>query len=323
MVSNKEYVLYHCNKVLYDNRKYLLGIDGGGTKTEFLLTDSNGKEIRRLILGASNPVSTGVDKTYNVLNDGIKEICEGFNPSEISVYAGIAGAKSSDNQHLINTFLSKFGFAACDCASDVDLALEVALKGENGVAVIIGTGIVAFARSGEKLHRSGGRGYMIDKGGSGFHFGSDALNSAFEFVDGRGGSETILKLVEKRIGKSLEASVTEIYGGGASFVASFAPVVFEAFGLGDSVASEIIDRNAYEAAKIINGACKFLKNNKNKIVVCGGLCKQKEILYPLLMKYIEGDFLLKFLDEPMVNGAISLAGRKTYVKNRNEKSEYI
>ena len=289
--------------------KYLLGIDGGGTKTEFLLTDLNGKEIKRLIIGASNPVSTSIENTYNVLNDGIKELCKGLNLSEISVYAGIAGAKSGDNQQLINSFLSKFNFASYECGSDIDLALEVTLKGENGTAVIMGTGIVAFARSGENLHRSGGRGYMIDKGGSGFHFGSEALNSAFEFIDGRGGSKTILKLVEKKLGKSLESSVAEIYGGGASFVASFAPVVFEAFNLGDSQVSEIIDRNAYEAAKIINGARKSLKNNENKIVVCGGLCKQKEILYPFLMKYIEGNFSLEFLDEPMVNGAISLAGR--------------
>ena len=52
-----------------------------------------------------------------------------------------------------------------------------------------------------------------------------------------------------------------------------------------------------------------LKNNESKIVVCGGLCKQKETLYPFLVRYIEGDFSLEFLDEPMVNGAISFAGR--------------
>ena len=69
--------------------------------------------------------------------------------------------------------------------SDIDLALEASLKGENGTAVIMGTGIVAYSRVGKKLHRAGGRGYLIDKGGSGFHFGADALNSAFEFIDGR------------------------------------------------------------------------------------------------------------------------------------------
>ena len=288
------------------NIKYLLGIDGGGTKTEFLLTDREENEIRRLFLGASNPVSTGIENTYNILNDGINEMCKDIDFSEISVFAGIAGAGIKENQSRINGFLSRFGFASCDCGSDIDLALETSLKGKDGTSVIMGTGIVAYSRSGDNLHRSGGRGYMIDKGGSGFHFGSDALNTAFEFIDGRGGSETFLKLTEKKLGKKLEDAVTDIYNGGASFVASFAPVVFEACNLGDAAAKEIIERNTYEAAKIINGANK---NGNNKIVVCGGLSKQKEILYPFLMKYIEGDVSLSFVDEPMVNGAILLAKR--------------
>lgn len=289
-----------------NNIKYLLGIDGGGTKTEFLLTDSAENEIRRLFLGSSNPVSIGIENTFAVLNKGISEICNGFDFDEISAFAGIAGCKTGENQKLVCDFLSGFGFASHDCGSDIDLALEVALKGGNGTAVIMGTGIVAYTRSSEKLYRTGGRGYMIDKGGSGFHFGSDALNSAFEFIDGRGGSETILKLIENKLEKKLESSVAEIYNGGAAYVASFAPVVFEAFRLGDITASEIIDRNIYEAAKIINAASK---NTNSKIVICGGLSKQKEILYPYLMKYIESEVPLSFLDEPMVNGAISLARR--------------
>ena len=295
------------------NIKYLLGIDGGGTKTEFLLTDSVGKEIRRITLGGSNPVNIGIENTCAVLNEGIIKICEGFDIGKTSVFTGVAGGKTGENQQLISNFLSPFGFASSDCGSDIDLALEVALKGENGVAVIMGTGIVAYARSGGKLHRTGGRGYMIDKGGSGFHLGSDALNSAFEFIDGRGGSKTILKLIENKLGKKLEDSVAEIYSGGAEYIASFAPLVFEAFNLGDSTASEIIDRNAYEAAKIINGARILFEKSDGKIVACGGLCKQKEILYPFLMNYLEGEALLTFLDEPMVNGAISIAARRTEI----------
>ena len=285
---------------------FLLGIDGGGTKTEFLLTDSVGNEIKRLFLSGSNPVNKGIENTFGVLNEGITKICDGLDFGEISAFAGIAGGKTGENQKLINDFLSRFGFASFGCGSDIDLVLEAALKDENGTAVIMGTGIVAYARSGEELHRTGGRGYMIDKGGSGFHYGSDALSSAFEFIEGRGGSEIILGLIEKKLGKSLEQSVADIYDGGAAYVAAFAPVVFEAYNLGDAAAGAIVDRNAYEAAKIINGA---KKDTDGKIVVCGGLCRQKEIIYSFLMKYIEGEASLTFLDEPMVNGAISLAER--------------
>ncbi len=289
-----------------NNIKYLLGIDGGGTKTEFLLTDSGERKIRQIVLGTSNPVNVGTENCKSVLRQGISEICEGLNYAEISVFAGLAGSGSDDIKSEIHRFLGEFQFGAYSNGSDADSVLEVALKGENGVAVIMGTGIVAFSRSNGKFHRTGGRGYMIDKDGSGFCFGSDALNAAFEYLDGRGGSKLILNLVEKKLGKSLENSVTEIYSGGATYVSSFAPVVFDAYEQGDAEAEKIIDRNAREAAKIITVARDFL-DKKEKTVICGGLCRQKDILKPFLLKYIGDEFPLMFSDEPTVNGAISLA----------------
>jgi len=196
------------------NIKYLLGIDGGGTKTEFLLTDLNERKNRQIILGTSNPVNIGTENCKSVLGQGISEICEGLDYTEVSVFAGLAGSGSNDINAEIHRFLGEFGFGAYSNGSDADSVLEAALKGKNGAAVIMGTGIIAFSRSDEKLHRTGGRGYMIDKGGSGFCFGSDALNSAFEYLDGRGGSKLIFSLVEKKLGKSLENSVAEIYSGG-------------------------------------------------------------------------------------------------------------
>ncbi len=291
--------------------KYLLGIDGGGTKTEFLLTDILGQEIRRIILSGSNPVNMGIENSCDMLSEGIKRICEGINYSEISLYAGIAGAKTGDNEKQINDFLSGFGFSRFSCGSDVDLALELTLSDENGTAVIMGTGIVAFSRNGENLYRTGGRGYMIDRGGSGFHFGSDALNSAFSFLDGREGSEAILKLVEKRLGKAIEEGSGEIYKGGPSFIASFAPVVFDAYSLGDRKAAEIIDRNAKEVAVLINGALKISGNTEKKAVICGGLAKQKDVLSPFIKKYLFDDVSLDFNTEPMVKAAVSKAQKLT------------
>ena len=93
---------------------FLLGIDGGGTKTEFLLTDLNGKELKRVILGGSNPVSVGIKNTFAVLNEGVTKLCEGLNSGEISAFAGIASGKVGDNQKLLNEFLSQYGFALSD-----------------------------------------------------------------------------------------------------------------------------------------------------------------------------------------------------------------
>ncbi|MBR3768608.1 MAG: hypothetical protein IKL10_10290 [Clostridia bacterium] len=289
-----------------NNIKFLLGIDGGGTKTEFLLTDLNERKIKQIILDSSNPINRGIENSELVLRLGISKICEDLNYNEISVFAGISGGSSKNIKSEIYRFLGEFGFGSYANGSDTDSTLEVALKGENGVAVIMGTGIAAFSQSDTERHRIGGWGYMIDKGGSGFHLGSDALNSAFEFLDGRGGSQLILSLIENKLGKKLEDSLSEIYSGAAAYVASFAPVIFDAFKQGDVEAERILDLNSREAAKIITAARSFLKNNE-KTVICGGLCKQKDVLKPLLLKYIEEDYPLIFCDQPTVNGAVSLA----------------
>ncbi len=287
--------------------EYYLGIDGGGTKTEFLLTDLSKKEIKGFCLGTSNPVNGSLDNTYSVLSQGIEKCCNGIDIGTVSVFAGIAGVKSGDNERLINNFLSRFGFYAFLCSSDIDVAIELCLKGGNGTAVIMGTGIAAFSRRDDKLYRTGGRGYMIDKGGSGFHFGSDALNSAFEAIDGRNGSKILSELIEERLGCPLEKGISEIYKGGAAAVASFAPVVFEAYRMGDVKAAEIIEKNAKEAASVINGALNISANTEKNVVICGGLSCQKEILSDFIKKYLAEDVRLRFCEERMVNAAVSLA----------------
>lgn len=286
--------------------KYLLGIDGGGTKTEFLLTDLKENEIKRIFLGASNPVNIGIENTKAILRQGIEEICEGFDFAEISVFAGLAGGGTGNIKTELNSFLGSFGFGAYSNGRDTDSVVKIALKDEDGVAMIMGTGIIAFSRCNGELHRVGGRGYLVDKGGCGFNFGSDALTCAFEFLDGRGGSRLIFDLVEKKLGQSLDTSAPTIYAGGATFVASLAPVIFEAYKQGDDESRKILERNTYEVAKIIKTARKHLKNG-GKTVICGGLCKQKDILLPFLADHLKGEDLPIFSDEKMIDGAVLIA----------------
>ena len=286
--------------------KYLLGVDGGGTKTEFLLTDINRIKISSLILGASNPVNVVIETAKSVLSHGITEVCRGICFEEISAFVGLAGGGSDNVKTEIADFLNRFNFGKVSNGSDIDSVLEVALKGAHGSAVILGTGIVAFSQKDGVRQRSGGWGFMVDKGGSGFCYGADALNEAFKFIDGRNGSELIFNLVEEKLGKSPEKAVSDIYGGGPSFVASFAPIVFEAYKMKDAAAKKIIEGNARETAEIISASRHHL-DETDKTVICGGLCKQKDILNQYIREYLTEEIPLVFSDEPIVNGALFLA----------------
>ncbi len=289
------------------NIEFFLGIDGGGTKTEFLLTDKGGNEIRRLLLGPSNPVNVGIENTLSLLNSGFAAIIRDFPCEKISVFAGIAGCKSPETQKEITNTLSRYGFGAFSCASDVDNAISTALGRKNGIAVIMGTGIVAYARYNNVLHRVGGWGYMIDKGGSAYCYGADALECALSFSDGRGGSEIIKNLVEKRLSQSVEDAIPQIYKNGPSFVASFAPAVFEAYEMDDKKAEEIIKRNCKQAAEIIIAAGKSIPEERVSTVILGGLCRQSGIIEKYLKEYLDEKYSLSFSQEPMVNGAVLMA----------------
>lgn len=284
--------------------KYLLGIDGGGTKTEFLLTDLCGKEIKRKVLGSSNPVNIGIENTKEILGQGISEICADLDFSRISLFAGLAGGITGSNKEEIKSFLSGYGFGAFDNGSDTENALKIALGDDDGIVVIIGTGIVGFSQKDGIRRRIGGWGYLIDKGGSGFHFGRDALNSALCHLDGRGGSPLILSLIEKQLNKPVPEAIPDIYAGGAAYIASFAHTVFEAFKNGDKEAEAIIGRNAREIALIIRTGLEF---TENKTVICGGLCRYKDILEPFLVRELNANINLIFSDEPPISGAVKLA----------------
>ena len=231
---------------------HYLGIDGGGTKTAFLLENEQGEVVAEVTLGSTNPNDIGFERCFAILEEGITEVTEGIDRSHIAVFAGIAGGGlSGKNVELIAQKLASLGFGFYHNGSDVENALEVALHGENGVAVIAGTGTIAFAQENGTRHRVAGWGYLFDGGGSGFDIARDAFEACFRDVDGRGGHTAMTAAFEKKLGSSLPDAIPSLYAGGKRLVASFAPLVFEAARNGDPTALFIVERNAVCLARIV------------------------------------------------------------------------
>ena len=295
--------------------RYYLGIDGGGTKTEFSLTDLDGRLLEHTILGASNPVDIGIENAKQVLRDGIYQVCHNVDLRAVSVYAGLSGGITGNNQALIAEFLRSLSFGAVGSGSDVDTALQICLQEGDGISLIMGTGIVAFARKGDQRHRIAGWGYLLDKGGSGYNLGADALDSALRHIDGRGGSALLLRLIENRLGKALVESIAPIYRNGKTGISSFAPLVFEAYRQGDAEAARILHRNVQEVCQIISTGCSYF-DDAPRVAICGGLAKQAEVLAPIFRQYLPESVQPEFITEPSVNGAVALARRNAETEEK-------
>ncbi len=294
---------------------YFLGIDGGGTKTVFKLTDQSGTVIREIRKGAANPNDIGMENAISLLKSGIDEICQGIPYSGITMFAGIAGGGlSGDNAKILRQFFSEFGFFAFDNGSDIENL--VALSDEDPrILVIMGTGFIVYAINGTERKRIAGWGQFFDDGGSGYTLGKDAITAILCEGDGSGKPTLMTSLLEKRIGETAEAHLVKFYQGGKRYIAEFADLVFYAAEKGDTVANTVLEKNlAFTAHRIDTATAALSKacghTDPIPVFFSGGISRKSEIIFPIIEKHLQNRAvkLICLTDEP-VEGAVRRAKR--------------
>ncbi len=298
---------------------YFLGIDGGGSKTDFMLTDKDGIVINHICLGETNPVNIGFDKACQVLDIGIREVCGDISHGKISVFAGIAGGITGENKQKISEFLKRYRFCRYDNGSDAQNAVEAALLDGDGITVILGTGDIAFTRAGDSLYRTGGYGYLFDTGGSGYSIGRDAIITSLN-CEQNGTNETILlDMLKNNLGKSsLLESLSDLYDGGNKKIASVAPLVFDAYKIGDNAAIAILERNFEAVAKLIIDAARHINSGSINVRLIGSITKN-DCVPTLINKHIaklgsNRIYNISVCSTAPVIGALRLAGMKKEIQ---------
>ena len=303
-----------------DETMYYLGIDGGGTKTEFALSDSEDRIVSRLIMDGCNPNTVGIEKTKRIIENGIIQISDDIPLSSIVVYAGIAGCASGSYADEIKSMLKKMSFAACDVGSDNNNIVAAGLGNNEGITMILGTGICSYAVKKEGTKRIAGWGYLFDNGGSAFHIGRDAINAYFSAFDGSGEDTTLVQRIKESFDYSNAEFLKYLYSGGNKLVSSYAVYVFEEAGKGDKVSIAILKRNISEIARIIRVSLSYFLDYKGKVpVILGGGLTNQALLLPYLLEELGNDAdkcNIQVLDVPPVNGALKLA--KSLWKGKND-----
>ncbi len=297
------------NYLLLDREDcFFLGIDGGGTKTEFTLSDEAGNIIRSITLEGCNPVDVGFTKASEILTRGISEIVGDIPTSSIYCFAGIAGGITGNNKERIRALLSEFGFAEFDNGSDAQNAVAASFCGREGIVVIMGTGTVAFTKIGEKLIRHGGWGYLFEEGGSGFSIGRDAIMHTLAMEE-KGKSDPLSDEIKKELGASALSSLGFLYDGGKRGIASLSTAVFRVADTSDITALGILEKNMKAVARLIESAAS--ENKMQTVVVTGGLSARADILFPLIKKNLTKDmvFNLSMAEQKPIYGALLLANR--------------
>ncbi len=271
----------------------------------------------------SNPSDISIDGALNILKIGIGEVCGDISKSNISLFAGLAGGSTEGIYEQFSEFFSRFGFANASHGSDAMNAISASLGKSDGIAVIMGTGSVAFAQVGGKVHRVGGYGYLIGDEGSGFALGREAILAALRFEDGSGESTSLYASVKEKCGtKHVLENLGEFYRGGKRTIAQYAPLVLNAYLEGDKVATDILLRNLEAVAQTVRGASKHLpsKNAPVRVELCGSLCTKEDTVAIALRKILDKEgYSINLCKNPLIIGALRLAGMPELPSFESEK----
>ena len=295
----------------YDEAIYYLGIDGGGTKTEFALSDPDGNIVCRLFMDGCNPNTVGIENAKRIIENGVIQVCKDIPFSSVAVYAGIAGCASEIYANEIKDMLEKMSFAACDVGSDNNNIVSAGLGENEGITMILGTGICAYVVKKEETKRIAGWGYLFDNGGSAFHIGRDAINAYFSAYDGTGEKTTLVQRIRETFSYSNSELLKYLYSGGNKLVSSYAMIVFEEAERGDKVSVAILKKHIAEIARLIRASLSHFSDYNERIpVILGGGLTNQALLLPLLLEALGDDAEkcdIQILSVPPVQGALELA----------------
>ncbi|MFH1085846.1 MAG: BadF/BadG/BcrA/BcrD ATPase family protein [Chloroflexota bacterium] len=236
--------------------RVVIGIDGGGTKTEAVIMDASGHVRGSGLAGSSNHNNVGAEAAGLALRQVCQQALDqaGATFSDVmAICLCLAGAGRPHDRELVAKFVRAIhDFPRVIIHTDAVGALAAGTGRLLGLVLIAGTGTIAlgYDRSGRSA-RAAGYGALLADYGGGFWIGMDALHAIVCAADGRGPATALTERVLGHLGLAApDGLVAWTYGQafGWQRFAALAPLVSEAASAGDAVALDILNGAAHHLA---------------------------------------------------------------------------
>lgn len=236
--------------------RFVLGLDGGGTKTECVLMDETGLIRAEGRGGPSNPMRVGFGGSLAAVCEAARAAMHHakLSTGEISVVcAGLAGAAQPESQHKMKKLLSEeFPTQTVHVCTDVDLKLEATGEGR-AIVLNVGTGTFAVGRdlNGQAV-RVGGHGPLLGDEGSAYDVGRRAMISALRAADrGEADSPLAARILQQLRAEDWEDLQLRVYRAPDEVFPRIFPIATAAADEGDSEARMLLQHAAGELSGLL------------------------------------------------------------------------
>jgi len=316
-------------------KKFVLGADGGATKSHIAIFDEKGDCVGSSIYGALNHET--MKGSYAELEKRLEELLPhivknaGATIDDIAFAVfGLAGVDTDAQEALISGMTRKIGFKNQVMCNDAFLGVPAGCPDCVGICAINGTGfkLAAIDHSGVAVQTCGLGSMTVDRGG-GRWYGFRAVGAVYNELYKLGKPTVMKDMMYEMLGISrredyLEVFTEKFYGGNIDSIA-LNSVAFNAAAMGDEAAIEILEDSAIEYAGAIARLIMDLDFPVEKTVhvtLAGSVFVKQKV--KLLQDYIEkrvADALNEHnhkgytveytrLDAPPVAGAVMWAAQK-------------
>lgn len=324
---------------------YVIGVDGGGTKTIAALSNLEGEILKLAKTGPSNLRNVGIKKAAENIALAIKKVLpkRGKILATFIALAAVEEEYKSKKEKIKKEILKEEGISKIkkskiEIGSDQIIAFRAGTDKKDGIVLISGTGCVAHGwrglqptqgrelLPGGKLSRpdhppaprapkeakASGWGWLDDEG-SGFWAGQKGIQAVLKDLDGRGPKTKIKKLIFKEWKlKSKEDLLKKVYSKDPVLQTSLiSRIVDEASKRRDKIAISIMREAGKELAQTAISVIKKLnfRNQKFPLVLVGKMFRSKIVLNTVKKEIKKIAPKVKFLKpeiEPVI-GAVKLA----------------
>lgn len=275
-------------------REIYLGVDGGGTKTAFLL-DVDGKrfESKQITI---HPKQVTKQQFFEIMKLGVGDVCKeaGIDPEEI-LYTFVAapgyGQYPDTEAYIDEGIREAIGSDRFTVANDCVNGWAGSLNAKPGINLVLGTGQIGYGVDEEgKSMRSGGWGPLLGDEASGYYIGLKLLNHFTKMSDGRSDKTILYDIIREKLDLKDDMEIIDkAEKMKRDEIASLSRIFTEALDKEDPYCKELLDEISKEAAAVIDSIIKGLNFKEEvKVSYSGGV-------------FNLGDRLIKKIEEKSKN----------------------
>ncbi|WP_018753232.1 N-acetylglucosamine kinase [Paenibacillus sanguinis] len=264
---------------------YLVGVDGGGTKTAVIIASDKGEELTRFTVGPINYNGGDPDSISASFTEMFRQITLYCGHLQLvdHLCIGAAGISNPSVRSLLEQQARDCGYAGpLTITGDQETALYGAQNRLQGIILIAGTGSICFGVNEQgQQHRTGGFGHLIDDEGSGYSIGRYLLALLVQSADGRIKDTVVPELVYQQLGMTtVQEVIGFVYDKGTTKkdIARLAPILTTACEQGDAQALRLAEQSAASLYELIVPVIERLALGESPIAMAGSVLQKSRFV---------------------------------------------